>query len=138
MDLQLILCHALTIQSLITVVFGGVCLATKYFLNPQKYLMIFIDIPLRSNTMSVSSLSPSALQIPRPTSGSRLQYLVCLSLVSYGPSILSPSSGSDAPSRVSGRYPWAVEDALRKYGDVLRIAPNELVFFTPQAFLGEY
>ena len=37
---------------------------------------------------------------------------------------------------MSGRYPWAIEDALRTYGDVLRIAPNELVFFTPQAFLG--
>lgn len=45
---------------------------------------------------------------------------------------------SDAHSRFSGRYPWAIEDALRKYGDVLRIAPNELVFFTPQAFLGKY
>ena len=42
------------------------------------------------------------------------------------------------PSRFSGRYPWAVEDALRKYGDVLRIAPNDLVFFTPQAFLGKF
>lgn len=41
-------------------------------------------------------------------------------------------------SRFSGRYPWAIEDALRKYGDVLRIAPNDLVFFTPQAFLGRY
>lgn len=25
---------------------------------------------------------------------------------------------------------------MQKYGDVVRIAPNELVFFTPQAFLG--
>ena len=40
--------------------------------------------------------------------------------------------------RFSGRYPWVIEDALRKYGDVVRIAPNELVFFTPQAVLGEY
>lgn len=44
---------------------------------------------------------------------------------------------SDAHSRFSGRYPWAIEDALRKYGDVVRIAPNDLVFFTPQAFLGK-
>lgn len=27
---------------------------------------------------------------------------------------------------------------LRKYGDVVRIAPNELVFFTPQAFVDIY
>ncbi|KAA6414754.1 MAG: Cytochrome P450 [Lasallia pustulata] len=38
----------------------------------------------------------------------------------------------------SGRYPWTIDDALRKYGDVLRIAPNKLAFFTPQAFLGKY
>ncbi|KAL8689501.1 MAG: hypothetical protein Q9218_004840 [Villophora microphyllina] len=40
----------------------------------------------------------------------------------------------DTSPRFSGRYPWAVEDTLRKYGDVVRIAPNDLVFFTPQAF----
>ncbi|KAL9044703.1 MAG: hypothetical protein Q9214_002179 [Letrouitia sp. 1 TL-2023] len=39
---------------------------------------------------------------------------------------------------ITGRYPWAIEDALRKYGDVVRIAPNELVFLTPQAFLDIY
>lgn len=26
---------------------------------------------------------------------------------------------------------------MREYGDVVRIAPNELVFFTPQAFHGK-
>lgn len=41
-------------------------------------------------------------------------------------------------ARLSGRYPWAIEDALNKYGDVVRIAPNELVFFTPQAFVDIY
>jgi hypothetical protein len=40
--------------------------------------------------------------------------------------------------RLSGRYPWAIEDVLGKYGDVVRIAPNELVFFTPQAFQDIY
>ena len=84
MGFQPILCHALSIPSLITVVLGGVCLTTKSLLNPQKYLIIVIDISLRSNPMSLSSLSPSALQIPRPTTSSRLQYLVCLSLVGYG------------------------------------------------------
>lgn len=71
-------------------------------------------------------------------------------------SLLYPTSGTlgtgeyhDLPSRhritlsyqdirLSGRYPWAVEDALRRYGDVVRIAPNELVFFTPQAFQDIY
>ncbi|ETS83618.1 hypothetical protein PFICI_05494 [Pestalotiopsis fici W106-1] len=36
-------------------------------------------------------------------------------------------------SSTSGRYPWIIEDALKKYGDIVRIAPNELVFVTPQA-----
>lgn len=35
---------------------------------------------------------------------------------------------------MSGRYPWAIQDAFRKYGRVVRIAPNELVFHSPQAF----
>jgi hypothetical protein len=39
--------------------------------------------------------------------------------------------------RLSGRYPWAIENALTKYGDIVRIAPNELVFITPQASIGE-
>ncbi|KAI1738094.1 cytochrome P450 [Xylaria scruposa] len=33
----------------------------------------------------------------------------------------------------TGRYPWAIEAAIKKYGDVVRIAPNEVVFFTVQA-----
>ncbi|KAI0019240.1 benzoate 4-monooxygenase cytochrome P450 [Xylariomycetidae sp. FL0641] len=39
---------------------------------------------------------------------------------------------------LSGRYPWATERALRKYGDIVRIAPNELLFLTPQASLDIY
>ncbi|KAL2291494.1 hypothetical protein FJTKL_12884 [Diaporthe vaccinii] len=37
-------------------------------------------------------------------------------------------------SLLSGRYPWAIEKALKQYGDAVRIAPNELVFFSQQAF----
>lgn len=87
--------------------------------------------------MSVSSLSPSAFELPGPTSGSRLQYLVCLSLVSHVAKYATPFPKPNALPRFSGRYPWAIESALYKYGDVLRIAPNELCFFTPQAFLGK-
>ena len=40
---------------------------------------------------------------------------------------------------LSGRWPWAVESALRRYGPrAVRIAPNELAFFTPQAFTDIY
>ena len=126
----------LTVQSLATIIISGVSLATKYFCNEQRHLIKLVDYRLRSSSMPVFSLFPSALQISRPTSSSCLQYLVCLSLVSSGSSILICSSKSDMPSRFSGRYPWAVEDTLHEYGDVVRIAPNELCFFTPQAFLG--
>jgi hypothetical protein len=44
----------------------------------------------------------------------------------------------DEDSRLSGRYPWVIEDVLIKYGDVVRIAPNELVFITPQASIGKW
>lgn len=39
---------------------------------------------------------------------------------------------------MSGRWPWAVEKALHEYGPAVRIAPNELAFFTPQAFTDIY
>jgi cytochrome P450 len=35
---------------------------------------------------------------------------------------------------LSGRYPWAVEKLFHKYGDIVRIAPNELVFTSPRAY----
>lgn len=39
-------------------------------------------------------------------------------------------------TRLSGRYPFAIEKALEQYGDIVRVAPNELVVFTPKAFTG--
>ncbi|EDN93191.1 hypothetical protein SS1G_09057 [Sclerotinia sclerotiorum 1980 UF-70] len=36
------------------------------------------------------------------------------------------------------RWPWAIEDVLNKYGDVVCIAPNELVFVTPRALADLY
>lgn len=69
----------------------------------------------------------------------------CLYLLYFHPLSKFPGPRLAAVSNVwyayhwfSGRYPWAIENALRKYGDVVRIAPNELVFFTPQAFLDIY
>jgi cytochrome P450 len=38
----------------------------------------------------------------------------------------------------SGRWPWKIENTLHQYGSVVRIAPNELAFFTPQAFTDIY
>ncbi|KAK4194673.1 cytochrome P450 monooxygenase [Triangularia verruculosa] len=55
-----------------------------------------------------------------------------------GPPLAAVSNTWYAYHWLSGRYPWAVENAIRKYGDVVRIAPNELVFVTPQAFRDIY
>ncbi|EWG53831.1 hypothetical protein FVEG_12172 [Fusarium verticillioides 7600] len=38
----------------------------------------------------------------------------------------------------SGRYPFIMEETHRKYGDVVRIAPNELSFATVQAYKDIY
>lgn len=84
MVFQLVLSEGLTLQLLATIIVGAVSLATKHLLSAQIFLISFVDISLRGGTMSVSSLFPSALQVPRATSGGSLQYLVCLSLVSDG------------------------------------------------------
>ncbi|KAI0397649.1 cytochrome P450 [Xylariaceae sp. FL0594] len=55
-----------------------------------------------------------------------------------GPRLAAVSNLWYAYHWLSGRYPWAIEDALRTYGPVVRIAPNELVFFTPAAFTDIY
>lgn len=43
---------------------------------------------------------------------------------------------SDLHTRYHGRYPWAIEAVFKRYGDVVRIAPNELAFFTVEAQSG--
>ncbi|PVI08698.1 cytochrome P450, partial [Periconia macrospinosa] len=50
-----------------------------------------------------------------------------------GPRLASISNLWLSYYQYTGKYPWAVENVLKKYGDVVRIAPNELVFITPQA-----
>ncbi|KAF3022482.1 hypothetical protein E8E14_010547 [Neopestalotiopsis sp. 37M] len=67
--------------------------------------------------------------------------LRCIYLLYFHPLAKFPGPRIGAVSKIwygrnwlSGRWPWAIEDALGKYGDVVRIAPNELVFFTPKAF----
>ncbi|TVY36836.1 Cytochrome P450 monooxygenase [Lachnellula subtilissima] len=55
-----------------------------------------------------------------------------------GPRIAAVSNTWYAYHWLSGRYPWAIESILKKYGDVVRIAPNELVFITPQATMDIY
>ncbi|KUJ13112.1 cytochrome P450 [Mollisia scopiformis] len=65
-------------------------------------------------------------------------YIIIHSSKFPGPPIAAVSNVWYAYHWLSGRYPWAVERALRKYGDRVRIAPNELVFVTPQATFDIY
>ncbi|KAI1077304.1 cytochrome P450 [Whalleya microplaca] len=55
-----------------------------------------------------------------------------------GPKVAAASNIWYAYHWISGRYPWETEKVLRKYGDVVRIAPNELLFIRPQAFADIY
>ncbi|KAK1712133.1 cytochrome P450, partial [Colletotrichum lupini] len=50
-----------------------------------------------------------------------------------GPRLAAVSNLWYARAWFTGRYPERVEQAFQKYGDVVRIAPNELAFVTPEA-----
>lgn len=55
-----------------------------------------------------------------------------------GPKIAAVSNVWYAYHWLSKRWPWAVEAALKQYGDIVRIAPNELAFGNPQASVDIY
>jgi cytochrome P450 len=105
-----------------------------------------IALNLYSNQMHLQLKFSPTSSISRSEAGSDLECMVCLSLVSLPKrsfcviceTIQDERNENLTNSRFSGRYPWAIESALGKYGDVVRIAPNELVFFTPQAFQDIY
>ncbi|KAI0968452.1 isotrichodermin C-15 hydroxylase [Xylaria arbuscula] len=50
-----------------------------------------------------------------------------------GPKLAAISNIPYAYHWISGRWPWAVEGMLKQYGRIVRVAPNELAFITPQA-----
>ncbi|KAM7215487.1 Isotrichodermin C-15 hydroxylase [Rhypophila decipiens] len=51
-----------------------------------------------------------------------------------GPKLGSFSNIWEAYHLASGRWPWDIEAVLNKYGDVVRIAPDSLVFVNPNTF----
>ncbi|KAI1352028.1 cytochrome P450 [Xylaria sp. FL0043] len=55
-----------------------------------------------------------------------------------GPKLAAISNLPYAYYWLQGRWPWAVEGMVKKYGDVVRVAPNEIVFATTQAALDIY
>ncbi|KEY71798.1 hypothetical protein S7711_06550 [Stachybotrys chartarum IBT 7711] len=50
-----------------------------------------------------------------------------------GPKLAAVSNLWYAYHWITGKYPLVIAKALEEYGDVVRIAPNELVFITPKA-----
>ncbi|KAF7949448.1 uncharacterized protein EAE97_002957 [Botrytis byssoidea] len=50
-----------------------------------------------------------------------------------GPKLAAISNAWYAYNCFTGKWPWKIEEVSRRHGDVVRIAPNELVFLTPQA-----
>lgn len=40
--------------------------------------------------------------------------------------------------RLRGRWPWAVEKGFEDYGDVVRIAPNEIAIFGYKPIVGKF
>ncbi|KAI0482555.1 cytochrome P450 [Xylariaceae sp. FL0804] len=50
-----------------------------------------------------------------------------------GPKLAAVSNVWYAYQWITGRYPMVIAKALKQYGDVVRVAPNELVFITPKA-----
>ncbi|KAK8038622.1 hypothetical protein PG993_007033, partial [Apiospora rasikravindrae] len=54
-----------------------------------------------------------------------------------GPRLASVSSLWEIYFLCTGKWPWAIENALKRYGDVVRTGPNSLVFMKPQAVTGK-
>ncbi|KAG8169791.1 hypothetical protein KVR01_000536 [Diaporthe batatas] len=50
-----------------------------------------------------------------------------------GPKLAAITDAWWAYSSITGKYPWIIEKVIKQYGDVVRIAPNELVFLKPEA-----
>ncbi|KAF4629400.1 hypothetical protein G7Y89_g8747 [Cudoniella acicularis] len=87
------------------------------------------------DTITVQALATIILGFITVYTVARCTYLLYFHPLSKypGPRIAAVSNIWYGYHWLSGRYPWAIDNVLRKYGDVVRIAPNELVFLTPQA-----
>ncbi|KAK8130549.1 hypothetical protein PG999_002929, partial [Apiospora kogelbergensis] len=94
------------------------------------------DVPFAAvNVTTTDSFTQLAIY-----ASTRVVYLLYFHPLSRfpGPRLAAVSNLWYAHHWFSGRWPWAVEKALHKYGSTVRIAPNELAFFTPQAFTDIY
>ncbi|PVH95469.1 cytochrome P450 [Periconia macrospinosa] len=92
------------------------------------------------SSMTSASLFATSLSAIFAYALSRCIYLLYFHPLSHfpGPKLAAVSNLWYAYHWFSGRWPWAIEKTLRKYGPIVRIAPNELAFFTPQSFSDIY
>ncbi|KAK8043801.1 hypothetical protein PG994_012639 [Apiospora phragmitis] len=90
--------------------------------------------------MNVTTLATTVINTIFIYASTRIFYLLYFHPLSRfpGPELAAVSNLWYAYHWLSGRWPWTVEKALYRYGPVVRIAPNELAFFTPQAFRDIY
>ncbi|KAK3318700.1 cytochrome P450 [Apodospora peruviana] len=93
-------------------------------------------------TSNYRSLSPIVPQILTAIAALLVSYLALRAIYNVyyhplskypGPKLAAMTDLWWARAMVSGRYPWIIEAVIKRYGPVVRIAPNELVFLTPQA-----
>lgn len=96
-------------------------------------------------------MAPQIFESALESAGSHKAVLAAVTIVTYatfrciynlyfhpaakypGPKLAAISNVWYAYQWITGKYPFAIAEAHKKYGDVVRIAPNELVFITPQA-----
>ncbi|KAI6093965.1 cytochrome P450 [Hypoxylon rubiginosum] len=102
--------------------------------------MAVIEVPYSWSSLSIQQyglLLASSINIYAFT---RCVYLLFFHpLAKYpGPKIAAISNVWYGYQWLSGRYPWAMQRVLREYGDVVRVAPNELVFISPKAYTDIY
>ncbi|CAI6236601.1 unnamed protein product [Periconia digitata] len=105
------------------------------------FLSSFDTISLRDQVIFWESDSNRSWLLPGIFLASLYAILRCTYLLWFhplsrfpGPRLAAISNTWYAYAWLSGKYPFITAKAFEKYGDVVRIAPNEVIFITPQAY----
>ncbi|KAI1264458.1 cytochrome P450 [Xylariaceae sp. FL1019] len=95
---------------------------------------------LFKNLMYDATDVPCFATVARCESSSTVYVARCVYLLYLHPAAKFPGPRLATVSNIPyvyhwlrGRWPWAVEDMVKKHGNVVRVAPNEIVFATSQA-----
>lgn len=92
-----------------------------------SYIMLIVTGRiLPDHSIDLAAILPPTIRISRPKTCCRFWCLVCISFVSTSVKFLKrwlliPKS------RLTGRWPWAVEDALKKYGKWRICTPTMII-----------